>query len=217
MTKPVTPALAPTVVALVRTAAAIAKGGDDLVRRRMVAALAADVPKAWMEELLLQSFLNAGYPLSLAAFGIWRELAGPLVDPGEPLDHKQHAAWEDRGADACAVVYGRSYQKLLVNLKGLHPAVVRLVIVDAYGKVLARPGLDVRVRELCTLAAIAMLNAPRQLVAHFRGALNHGWTRDDVDAVLALLEEDLGAERALKTWELWSEVRERKAEEKRSK
>ena len=216
MPKPVTSALTPPVVALVRTAAAIARGGDELVRRRMVAALAAEVPKAWMEELLLQSFLNAGYPLSLAAFGIWRELAGPLADAGEPLDHRQHAVWEARGADACAVVYGRSYQKLLVKLRALHPAVARLVIVDAYGKVLARPGLDVRVRELCTLAAIAMLNAPRQLAAHFRGALNHGWTRDDVDAVLALLEEDLGAERALAVWELWAEVRERKTDEKRS-
>src|SRR5690349_25082927 len=98
--QPVTPPLPPNVVALVRTAAAIAKGGDELVRRRMVAALAAEVPKPWMEELLLQSFLNAGYPLSLAAFGIWRELAGPLGDAGEPLDHKQQAVWEARGADA---------------------------------------------------------------------------------------------------------------------
>ncbi|HEY6807456.1 MAG TPA: carboxymuconolactone decarboxylase family protein [Gemmatimonadales bacterium] len=209
-----TAALAPPVVALVRTAAAIAKGGDDLVRRRMIAALAAQVPKAWMEELLLQSFLNAGYPLSLAAFGIWRELAGPVADAGEALDHRQHAGWEARGADACAVVYGRAYQKLLVNLRALHPAVVRLVIVDAYGKVLGRPGLDPRVRELCTLAAIAMLNAPRQLAAHFRGALNHGWSRDDVDAVLAFLEEDLGAERALAVWELWADVRERGSEKK---
>src|SRR5205809_5865211 len=34
-------------------------------------------------------------------------------------------------------------------------------------------------RSLCTLAAIAMLNAPNQLHAHLRGALNTGWTRSE--------------------------------------
>jgi hypothetical protein len=40
--------------------------------------------------------------------------------------------------------------------------------------------------------------------------LNVGWTREDVDAVLALAEADMTPERALKLWELWADVRERK-------
>ena len=72
-----------------------------------------------------------------------------------------------------------------------------------------RPGLDSKRRELCTLAAIAMLHAERQLHAHLRGALNTGSTREDVDAVLALIEADLPADRALRVWELWADVRER--------
>jgi hypothetical protein len=43
-----------------------------------------------------------------------------------------------------------------------------------------------------------------------RGALNLGWSREDVDAVLVLAERELPAERALKIWELWADVRERK-------
>jgi alkylhydroperoxidase/carboxymuconolactone decarboxylase family protein YurZ len=54
-----------------------------------------------------------------------------------------------------------------------------------------------------------MLDAPRQLHAHLRGALNTGSTREEVDAVLAIVEADLGAERALKMWELWADVRGR--------
>jgi 4-carboxymuconolactone decarboxylase len=84
-----------------------------------------------------------------------------------------------------------------------------LVVVDAYGKILGRPGLDSKRRELCTLAAIAMLRAERQLHAHLRGALNTGSSREDVDAVLAVVEADLTKERALKLWEMWSDVRER--------
>jgi len=54
-------------------------------------------------------------------------------------------------------VYGRTFHKLMQNLKGLHPALEALVLVDAYGKVIGRPGLDLRRRELCTLAAVATL------------------------------------------------------------
>ena len=199
---------APT-VALVRVATAIAKGDEALLRERMVVARAAQVPTEWVDELLLQSLLNVGYPLTLMAFGVWREVAGPLSKGGEDLTHDHWALWKERGAKLCAEVYGRTYHKLLLNLRSLHPALEALVVVDAYGKVLSRPGLDAQRRELCTLAAIAMLTTPRQLHAHLRGALFTGSTREEVDQVLALVEQDLTAERALKVWEQWADVRDR--------
>lgn len=197
-------------IALVRVATAIALGDEPRLRDRLRAARGAGVPAAHIEELLLQSFLNVGYPLSLAAFAVWREVAGPATDGGEPLSHRDWERWSTRGAEACEVVYGRTYHKLLLNLRALHPAVESLVVIDAYGKILGRPGFSAKLREVCTLAAIAMLQAPRQLHAHLRGALNTGWTREDVDAVLALIEADLDTARALKVWELWADVRGRK-------
>jgi 4-carboxymuconolactone decarboxylase len=194
-------------VALVRVAMAIARGEESVTRERMRAARAAAA--LWVDELLLQSFLNVGYPLTLAAFAVWRELAGP-ADGGESLLHGEHDRWAKRGETLCAEVYGRTYHKLLLSLRSMHPALESLVVVDAYGKILARPGLDAARRELCTLAAITMLEAPKQLHAHLRGALNVGWTREDVDAVLALAEADVSPERALKLWERWADVRERK-------
>jgi 4-carboxymuconolactone decarboxylase len=117
--------------------------------------------------------------------------------------------WTKRGVAACGEVYGRTFHKLMLNLRALHPVIEPLVVVDAYGKILGRPGLDAKRRELCTLAAIAMQNAPRQLHAHLRGALNTGSTREDVDEVLALIEADLPADKALRIWELWVDVRSR--------
>src|SRR3989442_7103031 len=201
--------LGPQAVALIRVATAIAKGDEAVLRERMTAARAAKVPAEWVEELLLQSFLNVGYPLTLMAFGVWREVAGPVSKAGEDLAHDHWALWKERGAKLCAEVYGRTYHKLLLNLRSLHPALEALVVVDAYGKVLSRPGLDAQRRELCTLAAIAMLTTPRQLHAHLRGALFTGSTREEVDQVLALVEQDLDAARALGVWELWADVRER--------
>jgi len=200
--------LDPQTLALVRIAAATATGDETKLRDRMVAARAVHVPPQWVDELLLQSFLNVGYPLALVAFGVWRSVAGPVLE-GEPIAHPEWERWTKRGVAACGEVYGRTYHKLMLNLRSLHPAIEPLVVVDAYGKILGRPGLDAKRRELCTLAAIAMQNAPVQLHAHLRGALNTGSTREDVDEVIAIVEVDLTKERALKLWEMWADVRER--------
>src|SRR5437763_8949644 len=64
--------------ALVRVAAALAEGEIDVLRERLAAARRAGVPDRWIEELLLQSLLVVGYPLTLVAFAAWREVAGAL-------------------------------------------------------------------------------------------------------------------------------------------
>src|SRR5207249_11860915 len=106
----------------------------------MVAARAVDVPPLREEELLLQSFLNVGYPLTLVAFGVWRSVAGPPRDTGESIAHPEWGRWTERGVEACSEVYGRTYHKLLLNLRALHPALGPLVVVAAYGKVRGRAG-----------------------------------------------------------------------------
>lgn len=208
--------LDPQTLALVRIAVATATGDETKLRDRMTAARAANVAPQWVDELLLQSFLNVGYPLALVAFGVWRSVtgAGPPQGRGEPVAHADWERWTKRGVEACGEVYGRTYHKLLLNLRALHPAIEPLVVVDAYGKILGRPGLDSKRRELCTLAAIAMQNTPRQLHAHLRGALNTGSTREEVDEVIAIVETDLSKERALKLWEMWADVRERSLDER---
>src|SRR5207245_1063742 len=180
------------------------------------AARGAGVPLLWIEELLLQSLLVVGYPLALVAFGVWRKVSGPLPDHGsghdaEQLAHADWEAWAERGAVVCRDVYGRAYHKLLVNLRTLHPALEDLVLVDAYGKVIGRPGLDLKRRELCTVAAVAVLGtAPQQLHSHLRGALNTGATAAEVEGVLALIEGDLDPEHRERAREQWADVKKRK-------
>jgi len=203
--------------ALVRVAAALAHGTVSDLKARFAAARDARVPDLWVEELLLQSLLVVGYPRALVAFGVWRAsgAGGPAReeeggDGAEDLAHEDWQAWAARGAAACREVYGRAYHKLLVNLRGLHPALEDLVLVDAYGKVIGRPGLDLKRRELCTVAAIAVLDAAEQLHSHLRGALNTGASPEEVEAVLVTVDADLDAERRRVAWEQWEDVRRRK-------
>lgn len=209
--------LDPQTAALARVAAAIAAGTIPELTTRLAAARAVGVPAGAIEELLLQSLLLVGYPLTLVAFGVWRELTGPLALPArgtpgqepEALAHADWQSWAVRGAAVCRAVYGRAYHKLLVSLRELHPALEDLVLVDAYGKVIGRPGLDLKRRELATVAAIAVLGTWPQLHSHLRGALNTGATPEEVEAVLALVEPDLGAEGRRLAQEQWHDVRGR--------
>src|SRR5213076_2082572 len=204
--------LDPATAALVRLAAAVAQGDVSELQERLAAAQGAGVSSLWIEELLLQSMLVVGYPLALVAFAVWRESAGPTAEGGhaaEPLAHEDWQAWADRGAAVCREVYGRAYHKLLLNLRALHPALEDLVLVDAYGKVIGRPGLDLKRRELATVAAIAVLGAAQQLHSHLRGALNTGASPEEVDAVLELVAGDLDPELRRRAWEQWDDVRGR--------
>src|SRR2546426_9039956 len=184
--RPGVAALDARTTAVVRAAAALAEGKIAELKQRFVAARAAGVPDLWVEELLLQSLLVVGYPLALVAFGVWRDVTGPIArggdSVGEELAHEEWQAWAERGAQVCAAVYGRAYHKLLVNLRSLHPALEDLVLVDAYGKVIGRPGLDMKRRELCTVAAVAVLGTARQLHSHLRGALDTGATPGEIEA-----------------------------------
>src|SRR3989441_11008454 len=119
-----TMSLDPQTLALVRIAVATATGDETKLRDRMIAARAVHVPPPWVDELLLQSFLNGGYPLALVAFGVWRSVAGPVLESeqGEPIAHPDWERWNTRGGAACGEGYGRTLHKLLLNLRALHPA-----------------------------------------------------------------------------------------------
>src|SRR5438094_7606373 len=124
---------------LVRLAAVIAVAGEREVRAALTHALEISSP-AWIEELILQSYLFCGLPRSLNAMREWRRLTGEpataRVDEGTPQDRRR------RGEATCRLVYGEMYERLRVNIRGLHPELDEWMILEGYGKVLSRPGLD---------------------------------------------------------------------------
>jgi 4-carboxymuconolactone decarboxylase len=181
---------------LVRLAAVIGAGTERQMRALLVEARA--LPSAWVEEVILQSYLFAGFPRTLNAAREWRRISGtaaPTTDtdadatrPGTPSE------WRARGEATCAHVYGDMYEKLRVNIARLHPALDHWMITDGYGKVLSRAGLDLVRRELCVIAVCALAEQDRQLHSHFHGALNVGATPAQVvgtlDALTDLLDDD---------------------------
>ena len=194
---------------LVRFAAAIAQGYEPELRERVGPLRSSQVPPSWVEELLLQSVLMCGYPRALVAFGIWRKFSG-LPAPAEDVaaEYRDIEVWTKRGEETCAVVYGDNYRKLRDSVRALHPALDAWMITEGYGRTLSRPGLDLWRRELCTVAQTAVLETPRQLHSHLRGALNAGATFGQIEGVLSIVNPLLSFDQWKKVKELWRTVRE---------
>ena len=172
---------------LVRIAGAIAGSPEGQVRSLMSEAVDKVDPVS-VEEIILQSYLFAGFPRTLNAMRMWRvvsERPAPDTDPEAATE--DFDLWRRRGAETCAIVYGEAYEKLRQNVCQLHPALDEWMIVDGYGKVLARPGVDLRTRELCVVAACAVSGQQRQLHSHLHGALNAGSSPGEIGAVLDAL------------------------------
>ena len=175
---------------LVRLAAAIA-GADEVNMRRVVdEVVMGNVPAEMVEEVILQSYLFAGFPRTLNAARTWRAVSGiPAPESDERASLKASGDWESQGEKTCAKVYGESYELLRQNVRSLHPALDMWMIVDGYGKVLSRGALDLERRELCVVGACAASSQQRQLHSHFHGALNAGASPEKVYAALDALSD----------------------------
>src|SRR5205085_2683281 len=183
------PSLDPSLRHLVRIAGAIAGSPEGQMRSTLAEAID-EVEPAAVEEIILQSYLFAGFPRALNAARAWRAVSGRMA-PTEDVEPavEDLSFWRARGEETCAIVYGDHYEKLRQNIRGLHPALDEWMIVDGYGKVLSRPGVDLRTRELCVVAACAVSGQQRQLHSHLHGALNAGASAAELAAVLDALTD----------------------------
>jgi 4-carboxymuconolactone decarboxylase len=177
---------APERVRLVLAAAATALGRADVCRAALRIALRDGVAPERLREAVLQTYLFAGYPRAINALGELSALSpvpGPGVDPG--ADAGQMPQWRERGEDLCRRVYGEErYPRLLELMGRISPELGRWMVVEGYGKVLSRPGLDAVTRELVAVGALLVLHVPAQLAAHLRGALLVGARPDEVTAAV---------------------------------
>lgn len=97
-----------------------------------------------------------------------------LEAPGEgPGSFERYAReWWRRGNELCQQVYGTQFDRLRENLSRIHPELSDWLIFEGYGKVLARPVLTPRERELWIIPMLMVLEVPEQFYSHLRGARN---------------------------------------------
>lgn len=80
---------------------------------------------------------------------------------------------------------GEAGEQVIESLKDIAPDLGRYVIEFPFGDIYSRPGLDLKSREIATVAALTALgNAQPQLKVHIHGALNVGCSREEVVEVI---------------------------------
>lgn len=212
------PALDAATAALVRQSARITAGSEEEIREGFAECNSARVSQRWQEELVLQSYLFAGFPRALNAAREWRRSQAAQVGQGDERSGEASFAaranegysdlfeWRMRGENTCKTVYGDFYDKLRGNIRTLSPALDEWMIVEGYGKVLSREGLDLGRRELCIVAACAAGGQDRQLHSHLHGALNAGVPAGVVRAALEALGGVVAADTLVRARLLFARV-----------
>jgi 4-carboxymuconolactone decarboxylase len=91
-----------------------------------------------------------------------------------------------RGAKTLAAIHAEwGMPRVLSQLDDIAPDFKDMVRDFAFGEVYSRPGLDLKSRQLATVAVLAALqHSPLELKAHLHGALKLGWTKEELVEVL---------------------------------
>jgi alkylhydroperoxidase/carboxymuconolactone decarboxylase family protein YurZ len=141
-----------------------------------------------LEETLLQAVLFCGFPRVVTAFE-HLNAAWPVREP--PSGGSLPAADQAAAAQALfAGVYGRNATAVDAMLRSCHADFHAFVLEVAYGRILARPALSAKDREVLAVGLLAAQDQVRQFAGHARGALHFGATKTELrEALVTVLGE----------------------------
>ncbi|WP_368760792.1 carboxymuconolactone decarboxylase family protein [Klebsiella variicola] len=89
------------------------------------------------------------------------------------------------GQEMLQRVDGHGGEAVVDSLQDIAPDFARYLIEFPFGDIYARPGLDLRSREIATIAALTALgNAAPQLKVHIAAGLNVGLTQEEITEVI---------------------------------
>ncbi len=91
----------------------------------------------------------------------------------------------ERGSRALSEIDGHGGEAVIDQLADIAPDFARYLVEFPFGDTYSRPGLDLRSREVATIAALAALgNAAPQLKVHIAAGLNVGLSRVEIVEIL---------------------------------
>ncbi len=89
---------------------------------------------------------------------------------------------------------------------GTPPAFGQASFGHIYGEIWPREELELKTRSLITVAALIATNKPEELAIHLKGALNLGWTKDELMEVMLHLSYYVGFPSGIEAVKVLEEV-----------
>jgi 4-carboxymuconolactone decarboxylase len=112
-----------------------------------------------------------------------------------------------RGWKKLKQIDGEAGENVIESLKDIAPDLGKYTIEFPFGDIYSRPGLDLKSREIATVAALTALgHALPQLKVHINGALNVGCTREEVIEIIIQMAVYAGFPAALNAMTIAKEV-----------
>ncbi len=126
----------------------------------------------------------------------------------------------EQGIERFKEIKGNGADKSIERLKSLHPDLEKLVMEFAFSDIYGRPELDMKSREIATVAALAAMGYPGQLKVHIQAALNVGVTKVEIVEIILQMALYAGFPAAINAMqaarEVFDEIEANKINEKSS-
>lgn len=95
-------------------------------------------------------------------------------------------------------IHPNTSKALIENLKDIAPDLGRFIVEFPYGDIYERPYLDLKSREIATIAALTAIGDTKpELKDHIKGALNIGCSRQEIIEVIIQMAVYAGFPRAI--------------------
>ncbi len=163
------------------------------LQRHLQAAVASGVSRQELLEILMQMSAYSGFPSALSACVQAHTLFQQPLDTDKHVVSttvaatQSHAERREKGTATLNRAVGAVGDALIAGFDDLAPEIGRLIIEHAYGDIFARAGLDLKIRELAAVSAIAAMGVKANetpLKVHMLAALNVGATQQEIVEIL---------------------------------
>ena len=174
------------------------------LKARLSGALNVGCSLGEVAEVILQMSAYAGFPVAINAMKVLKEVIierkemglGPsptkrVVKPSRTDRYKTGVKWLSKLDPSIVRVFEDEFEEIM-------PDLARYTIEYGYGDVYSRPGLDLKSRQIATIASITALGtSPVLLRFHINCGLNIGLTEQEILEVMILISVYAGFPAAL--------------------
>ena len=103
----------------------------------------------------------------------------------------------EKGKEVLQKTQKESIEELFKDLEDIAPDLSRFVVEFPYSEIYTRPEVDLKTRELCTVAALTSIGTIPQLKDHINAALNVGNTPTEIVEIIMQMSAYAGFPKAI--------------------
>lgn len=103
----------------------------------------------------------------------------------------------EKGKEVLEDIQQRSVEEIFKGIEDIAPDLSRFVIEFPYSEIYTRDEVDLKTRELCTVAALTVLGTIPQLKDHINAALNVGNSPKEIVEIIMQMSAYCGFPKAI--------------------